>query len=84
MSCISLPAVTPPTLPSPLSLTPPSVDPPEFELELCCKLPPIEIPLPPIPLPPLVLNPAVIASLNAYIEQACTYVNSLSLSCPLE
>lgn len=83
MPCLKLPTVTAPTLPAPLSLalSLPSVS---FDLNLCCKLPPVPIPLPPIPLPAVVLNPAIIATLNAFIGQVVTYINSLSVPCPIE
>lgn len=83
MACLEFPAVTAPTLPEPLSLTLPSVS-VSFDLELCCKLPPIPLQIPPIPLPPIILNSAVIAALNAFIQQAITYINLLPLECPLE
>ena len=83
MPCLKLPALPAPQLPAPLSLSLslPSLS---FDLELCCKLPPVPIQIPPIPLPPLVLNPAIIATLNAFITQVVQYVNSLSVPCPIE
>lgn len=83
MPCLKLPAVTAPTLPAPLSLalSLPSVS---FNIDLCCKLPPIPTPIPPIPIPPLILNPAIIAALNAFITQVVEFINAQSVPCPIE
>jgi hypothetical protein len=84
MACIDLPVPTLPTLPAPLTiaLALPTLDLPD--LTYCCKMPPLPVSIPPIPIPSLVLNPAFIATLNAFIQQMNTYLNSIPLNCPLE
>ena len=83
MPCLKGPTITVPKLPAPLSFGV-SIPGLSFDLNLCCKLPPISRPIPPIPLPPIVLNPAVIAILNAQIAIVVAFINSLSVVCPLE
>lgn len=82
--CLKLPTLPIPQLPAPLTLTLPAL--PELPglPAFCCKLPPLPISIPPIPIPSLILNPAVIATLNAFITSALSYINSLAISCPLE
>lgn len=84
MPCLKGPTISPPTLPSPLSIDLPSGPGFTFDIDLCCKTPPVSIPFPPIPIPPIILNPAVIAVLNAQIAIVVAFINSLSLPCPLE
>jgi hypothetical protein len=84
MPCIALPTVTAPTLPDPLSISPPAVPGAAFDLQLCCKLPPFVPPLPPIPIPALILNSAVVAALNVFIGQAVAFISALSVPCPKE
>jgi hypothetical protein len=86
MACIPVPSLPFPVLPAPLSLSPPlPPTPPTVPgAILCCKLPPVPPPPIPIPIPPLILNPALLASLNAFIDQARAYINSLPLKCPVE
>lgn len=84
MACVPLP--TPPGVPEapPFDLEPPAVPDPPGLPDLCCKLPPVPVPLPPVPIPPLLLNPAVIATLRASIDQVLAYLNTRPLTCPLE
>ncbi len=84
MPCLKLPTVTAPTLPAPFTLGLPGLSGLTFDINLCCKLPPVSLPIPPIPLPAVVLNPAVIATLNSAISAVVTYINSLSVPCPIE
>jgi hypothetical protein len=81
--CIQGPVLPLPTLPAPLSLSPPV--PPALPgiPGLCCKLP-ISLAIPPIPIPSAVLNPAVIATLNGYIAVMKAYLRALPLPCPKE
>jgi hypothetical protein len=53
MSCLKLPELPLPTLPDGITITPPALPPIDFQLELCCKIPRVHIPIPPIPLPPV-------------------------------
>ena len=81
MACINPPIPTLPTLPSPLSLAPPAL-PPITTPGLCCQLlPPLTL-LPPITLPPNTLNPAVIATINAALQQVQDYLDSIVPDCP--
>lgn len=82
--CIQGPAITIPPLPGGFTLAPPALPVVPGIPELCCKLPPVPIVLPPIPIPPIVFNSAIVAALNAYITTALSYINSLPLECPLE
>lgn len=87
MACIPLPKLDLPTLPAPLSLTPPA--PPtvsiDANLPFCCKVASLAGSFSiPIPIPPLVLNPAVIAIINAALGAVDAYLDALPLSCPKE
>jgi hypothetical protein len=83
MACIPLPDVALPTLPSPLTLTPP--DPGiSFDPELCCKLLPFPVATPPISLPPAVINGATLAILTNALSAVQTYLDALPLDCPRE
>lgn len=81
MACIPNPAVTLPTLPSPLSIDPPGL--PSISTPgLCCQLiPPFTLSIP-ITLPPGTLNPAVIATINAALRQVEDFVANLIPECP--
>lgn len=84
MPCIALPTITPPTLPSPLSLgapLPPA--PPDLPTGICCKFP-VAPTVPPLPtIPAAVLGPFVDA-LNTYVGQVTEFLDKLQLSCPRE
>ena len=83
-NCLALPIPPLPTLPFPLSISPPSLpDPPQLP-GFCCKLPPIPYPPIPIHIPPLLLNPAVIVALKGYMKVALAYIHAKPLKCPLE
>lgn len=83
MPCTPGLSVAPIALPSPFTFTPPEVS-VDFDIALCCKLPPLPVELPIIPLPTLILNPAVVALLNLAIDKVVSYLNLQPLDCPLE
>lgn len=83
MACISV-ALEFPTLPSPLSLTPPSPPPINVSLQLCCKKPILAASTPPVPFAAAILNPTVIAIINAQLALAEAYIDNLPIKCPRE
>ena len=85
MGCIPVPSISIPTLPAPLTLSPPIPTIPDLGIpNLCCKLPVQIPPIPPIPIPALILNPAVVATLQAYVKALTAYIDSLPFKCPAE
>lgn len=82
MACIKAPIPTPPELPLPLTVKPPSLN-ATFDPNLCCKTPPI----PPVAInpkiPPLVLDPATVI-LKKATKQITAYLDKLQLKCPRE
>jgi hypothetical protein len=84
MPCTPLPTLALPTLPAPLTLTPPAPPSIDFDPSLCCKLLPFPVTTPPVPLPVGVLNPAVVAVLTQQMAAAQSFLDSLSFSCPRE
>lgn len=82
MACVPIPKVPIPELPLPLGIgiTTPDI---EFDPELCCKLLPFPIVLPPISLG-LLFNPAVNAIIAANIKIVQDYLDALPLDCPRE
>lgn len=72
-------------LPSPLTITPPSLPAiPEGDLKFCCKI--LTLPVAP-ELPPLlpgVLNAGVVDVLKQSIAAVTTYLDALPLDCPRE
>lgn len=82
--CIAAPTITPPTLGGGLSIAPPSLPSFSGSVDLCCKRLPFNIPLPPVPLPPLVMNGAVTTIFAAAFATIQTYLDALSVDCPLE
>lgn len=85
MGCVSVPTIPLPTLPAPLSISPPIPTVPDLGIpNLCCKLP-VQIPdIPAIPIPALVLNPTVIQTLQTYVRQVTTYIDAIPFRCPAE
>lgn len=83
MACLPLPDVTLPTLPSPLTLDPPALDPVTVGAEFCCKLASFTTPTY-APFGPAVLNPAVIATINTNLALVQAYLDALPLNCPRE
>lgn len=83
MACLPLPTVPFPELPFPLTLGAaiPSF---EFDPNLCCKLLPFPVVIPPIPLPVGVLNPGVVALVQANLQSMTAYFDALPFKCPRE
>lgn len=85
MSCITIPKLPLPTLPPGITIPGIGIDLGiTFAVDLCCKIPPVKIPLPPVGISPTILNPGVIATLNAAIQSLQSYLHSIPLKCPLE
>lgn len=81
--CIAGPKVTPPVLPSPLAILPPSPA-INFAGNICCKSVQVSAK---IPLPALLadlVNPALIAAANDGMAKVCTFINALAIKCPRE
>jgi hypothetical protein len=79
MTCIALPPITIPTLPTGFSFA--VTLPPLPSLELCCRI----VIIPPIPLPPIpaaTLNSAFLAAINAATAIAQAYLDSIEVPCP--
>lgn len=84
MACIALPIPQIPTPPFEFSFTPPVPQIPSLNINLCCKLPPVDLPIPPIPVPTLLLSSGLLETLKEAIAQVNSYLNTLPLECPLE
>jgi len=86
MACLPLPDVDLPTLPSPLTITPPSPSlGADVSAELCCKLVSFDLSVfIVIPIPPLTINPAVIALINEALDKIDAFLDALPLDCPRE
>lgn len=84
MACLELPDAPIPTLPSPLSLSPPAIPDAPGLPDYCCKLPIPPTPPIPIKIPSVLINTTFTTTLEAYIEVAKTYIDSLAFTCPLE
>lgn len=84
MPCVPVPAIVVPTLPAPLTLTPPAL-PAIPDLTWCCKIA-INIPIPPIPWPggPLAINPALVLAINVALASVQTFLDGLQVPCPRE
>lgn len=83
MPCIPIPKLALPSVPTGINLSPtlPTFNPPGIP-NFCCLTPPRIPPFPPLPLPPLVVNPAFVATIEAAIEAAESYIASLEPECP--
>jgi len=87
MPCVAILPIPFPTLPSPLSLTLPTIATPEISENLCCV---ITIPSIPLPIPPIglgSLGAAATVAIEAYIaitQQINAYIGALQVSCPLQ
>ena len=80
MACIDLPIPTIPTLPSPLSIGI-TLPPFAFNLNLCCKILPFSLAIPPIPLG-ISLNLPIIAMINEQIAIVQAFLDQLAIPCP--
>jgi hypothetical protein len=83
MPCFPGPVVPFPTLPAPLSLSPPAVPDVPQPPGLCCKLPPLTTPPIPIPIPAQILTP-LITTLNGFVAVVKAYLLLKPIKCPLE
>lgn len=83
MPCVAVPKLSLPTLPGPLTLTPPAAPSVSFNPQWCCKLP--SYATPPIPpIPGVILNPAVVMVLRSAIGAITGYLDAIPLKCPRE
>lgn len=87
MPCTPIVEPTPPSLPSPFSVTPPALPPTITGAGVCCTKPPFS--LPPSPLPPFgpgILSPSIIAAINQAESIVRAYGDQLlaSIPCPGE
>ena len=79
MACIPVPPFPTPPLPG-FAITAPPL-PPFPGVDLCCKLDPFAIPVPPISFG-VAVPASVLATINAAEEQIETYLSALPLKCP--
>ena len=84
MACVPIPQVVLPELGFGLSLAPPQLIEPSFDLTLCCKILSFTVPIPPIPLPPLVVNAGTAAILGQVTEAINAFLDQLTFECPKE
>lgn len=82
--CLEAPQITPPVLGGGLSIEPPDLGAFAGDADLCCKRLSFNLPLPPVPLPPLAVNGAVTALFAAAAKTINSYLDALSVDCPLE
>lgn len=85
MSCVSLPEVELPELPSPFTIAPPDLDPIDLSVDFCCKVQLISY-APFIPLGAVVLAvpgaAAIVATINESLAVIDAYIDAIPLSCP--
>lgn len=85
MSCVSLPTVALPTLPSPFTISPPALPAVDLSIDFCCKVQLISY-TPFIPLGAVVLAvpgaAAIVATINESLAVIDAYIDALPLSCP--
>lgn len=85
MPCISVPDLTPPTLPLPFTLEPPALPSFDLSVDLCCRFA-LTITPPPLPIPTLTLlipgASSIIIAMNAAFEVIDTYLDELAALAP--
>jgi len=84
LSCLAAPSIPLPTLPSGFGFgaTTPPID---FAPEICCKILPFPIAIPPIPLGVGIPIPAAVLAAIAEAETVLlAYIDKLQIDCPLE
>jgi hypothetical protein len=82
MPCTPIPVVPVPSLPPGLTLGA-ALPTPEFAPELCCKLLPFELSVPPAALG-IPLNAGIAATLTVTLKTLTDYLLSLPVKCPRE
>lgn len=83
MSCLPIPDVPIPTLPVPLTIEA-TLPPFDFDPELCCKILPFPLGVPPIGLGATLLNPAVNVAIASAVKSIQDYIDKLPHDCPKE
>ncbi len=85
MPCVPIPIPGVPAAGLPLPLTLPIPDPPDLAVPAyCCKLPPLQVDLPPIVLPPIPGLGVIVLAMNVLRKSLLTYLDGLPNECPLE
>lgn len=82
MACVPVPSAPIPELPAPLSIAPPPLPSLPNIPNICCKLPPLPVQVPPVDLPVGTLNPAIVAIINANLKLVRDYLDALEIPCP--